>query len=145
MDRCSDPSLVKILVSTAEYQRLLHIERKYLESEKGASSSSHLKPVDSGKIVADQIGAGQMSDWLKTLPELTFDFLLDRGIYAFQNTPTSTSSNKSTVKEQFSKFLSKSLAERFGIPPVVNEGEILLIKHYFNILTYKRNSFSTLI
>jgi hypothetical protein len=40
MDRSSDPSLVKILISTVEYMRLLHIEKKYLELEKKYNYSS---------------------------------------------------------------------------------------------------------
>ncbi len=138
MDRCSDPSLVKILISTAEYQRLLHIEKKYLDIEKGPSSTTSSKAIESGKKVtgavtdlaqsaaqstaSEQIGGGQWTDLLKKLPELTFDFLLDKGIYAFQNTPSNSTSTKETVKEQFLQFLSKALVERFGIPPLFGEG-----------------------
>lgn len=129
MDRSSDPSLVKILISTSEYHRLLHIERKYLDLENSSTTTnskteqSERKSVDLIQSQAsDQIGGGQLTDLLKKLPELTFDFLLDKGIYALQNTPSNSTSFKGTVKDQFTKFLSKALIERFGIPPLAQEG-----------------------
>ena len=131
MDRCSDPSLVKILISTSEYQRLLHIEKKYLDLEKGLSvnqkpQSEQYKHIEQHlpKSASSQIGGGELTNFLKKLPELTFDFLIDKGIYALESA-TSSSSTKSSgyVKDQFTDYLKKSLIERFGIPPILDEGK----------------------
>lgn len=129
MDRCSNPSLVKILISTAEYKRLVHIEKKYLDLEKGSTSIINTKTLPKTKenLQSDQIGGGLLTDLLKKLPELTFDFLLDKGIYALESASTSSTTSKDTVKEQFIKFLSKALIERFGIPPVFEQGNHIFL------------------
>lgn len=134
MDRCSDPSLVKILISTSEYQRLLHIEKRYLDLEKGLSvnqrpnQSEKLKHLEQHlpKSGTNQIGGGELTNFLKKLPDLTFDFLLDKGIYALESATSSSRPTPCSVKEQFTDFLRKSLIERFGIPPILEEGNYFL-------------------
>lgn len=129
MDRCSNPSLVKILISTAEYKRLVHIEKKYLDLEKGSTAivNSKTLPKTEDNVQLDQIGGGLLTDLVKKLPELTFDFLLDKGIYALESASSNSSSTSGTgtVKEQFTKFLSKALIDRFGIPPLFEQGNTM--------------------
>lgn len=135
MDRCSDPSLVKTLISTSEYQRLLHIEKKYLDTEKGLGvnqkshgenskqSEQHL-PAAAPANASSQIGGGDITNFLKNLPDLTFDFLIDRGIYALESVVSKSAGSKiGAAKKQFTDYLSKSLIERFGIPPPIQEEE----------------------
>lgn len=128
----SDPSFVKIVIAKAEYDRLVQIEKKYLELDKqnlkssldqGSTSSGITKTLQKNKdqVQIDQIGGGILTDLLKKLPELTFDFLLDKGIYALESATSSASGTQGTVKDQFTKFLSKAFIERFGIPPQLEE------------------------
>ncbi len=141
MDRCSDPSLVKTLISTSEYQRLLHIEKKYLDLEQGLGVNQKINQTHQRSegfknleqhlptsSASDQIGGGEITNFLKRLPDLTFDFLLDKGIYALESATSSSTGSRipGSVKQQFTDYLRKTLIERFGIPSVSNEGNKLL-------------------
>jgi hypothetical protein len=92
MDRSSDPSLVKILISTSEYMRLLHIEKKYLELEKkyntrSSKNSENLEgkntferqDVNCGSQLEqtqNQIGNGQVSNNIANFAKVVAQFML---------------------------------------------------------------------
>lgn len=87
MDRASDHSVVKILISAVEYKRLLHIEKKYLELEhkynsqqvKGFDHVEEQKPLpkqDEKIGLQNQIGSGQSFNHLGNFAKLVAQFML---------------------------------------------------------------------
>ncbi len=135
MDLREDPGLVKTLISATEYERLLHIESKYTELEKSLGVNQRIQSESYRNVpssASSQIGGGELTNFFKKLPDLTFDFLIDRGIYALDS---HVSNSFGSAKKQFSDYLSKSLIERFGIPPIIEQGNLLIFNLFF---IYKR-------
>lgn len=82
MDRPSDHSVVKVLISTVEYRRLLHIEKKYLELEQKYNSQSSEEKKLASKLedkslnIQNQVGSGLLSNNLANFAKVVAQFML---------------------------------------------------------------------
>ncbi len=104
MERSSDTSLVKILISTVEYKRLLHIEKQYLELEKKSGQDVN-SDIQQGQII-NQIGKG-------LVPNNIYDFakLVAQLLKEDNDRPSSKQQPKSN---DFAQEVKHSLLHLFG-------------------------------
>ena len=112
MDRASDHGVVKILISTVEYRRLIHIEKKYLELEQkynsqhsktfeNSAESKPSKPEDKHLNIQNQIGSGQLSNNLTNFVKVVAQFMLKEN--REPETPEFAQSVKHSLQSLFSE------------------------------------------
>lgn len=136
MDHPSDVGVVKIIISTAEYRRLLHIEKKFLELEQKYNSGdvknsesldekkAKFKQEDSSKdkslTVENQIGSGKLSSNLANFAKVVAQFMLKENNDVLGTEPS-----------EFANAVQHSLQNIFG---QTNFGEALFLLTLFLLL-----------
>ncbi len=116
----TNPGLVKILISTNEYARLLHIEKQYIEEQSSEQSRPKAK-AEALDVLAtsepDQVGTGisRFVDHKQTIDNLA---IAVANLILRDTKITDIAAPTSQTKTELTTFIKKSLKDIFGIPPL---------------------------